>query len=76
MINYAQSLLPKEIIEKPQEVKKDLGNMQEQWQKEKITIVQSKRDQDNDFFIGKGKKKEIKKTQEKQKKTEEIVILS
>lgn len=73
LINYAQSLLPKEIIEKPQEVKKDLSGMQEQWQKEKVIVVQSKRDLDNDFFVGKGKKKDNKKSQDKQKKAEEIV---
>ena len=66
LINYVQNLLPKTASQvNPAETKAEINPVvQDEWKKEKMTVVQSKKNSDGDFFSAKSKKKEFKKKEE------------
>lgn len=74
LTNYCQNLIPKSLVlasaaEKKTEVLSQA--VQDEWKKEKITVLQSKKDSDGDFFAAKGKKKKDVKRKEKEENVNE-----
>lgn len=69
LVNYCESLLPKSSDHDNSDLKQEALSqaVQDEWKKEKITVIASKKDTDGDFFSAKNKKKNVKK-----KKKEEV----
>ena len=62
LIGYIQNLQPKTASVSQEEKKQELSqDVQEDWKKQKFTVIQSRKETDNDFFSSKNKKKTVKK---------------
>ena len=62
LIGYIQNLQPKTASVSQEEKKQELSqDVQEDWKKQKFTVIPSRKETDNDFFSSKNKKKTVKK---------------